>query len=88
VQRASLDQAENGRKSSREPRRGEAMKGFIFAQPKPTAAVIEERATARFEVQPPLFDCREVRKDARLGARAARKQPPELNFQVTIRNAA
>jgi hypothetical protein len=88
VQSAPFDQAENGCKTSRQPCRGNAMEGLVFAQPKPATAVVEERAATRFEMQAPLFDRREVRDDPRLSARVVRKQPRKLDLQITIGNVS
>ena len=68
MQRATLDQAENGRKPSSQPSRGDAMERLVLAEPEPGAAVVEQRAATRFQMKPPLFDGCEVRQDPRLRA--------------------
>ena len=50
VNRPSLQQTKNGRKSSREPGRGEPMKGLTLTQSQATATVVEHRAIAHLEM--------------------------------------
>ena len=79
VDRTSLEQFENHGKSPSQTRRGDPVKGLAFTQPHAPKAVVKERRTSRLEVQPPRFDFRQVRDDARFQARTCSDQSAQVS---------